>query len=138
MNSLKNYINRERNEIKNLKSEIDQNLFHPKDWVLEPLGAILKSFLSDLSNLESKVDLLSYQRSVVTESLSYFEQDVDLLNSTKNWFEQSLNELGIKKTNDENFKNGLELLKIKFGMLSIDSDFSRELLGIGRNHFFQI
>ncbi|KAM9961915.1 hypothetical protein ACTFIR_004783 [Dictyostelium discoideum] len=120
INSLNNYINRERNEIDSLKREIDRSSLPPIFWLLNPIGALLSVLLSALSGLESRV--------------AYKQKEIVQFNKTKNCLELSLKGLGIKKTKDENFKFGLELLKIEFGMLSVDSDLSRELLEIGGNH----
>ncbi|KAM9941362.1 hypothetical protein ACTFIT_007902 [Dictyostelium discoideum] len=147
INSLNNYINRERNEINNLKRENDRNSLPLIFRLLNPFGALIV-LLSDLSGLKSRVaykqkevnrmsrelDCLTSQKTLVTQSLSYTEKEIVQFNKTKNCLELSLNGLGIKKTNDENLKFGLELLKIEFGILSVDSDLSRELLEIGRNH----
>lgn len=84
--------------------------------------------------MSRELDCLTSQKTLVTQSLSYTEKEIVQFNKTKNCLELSLNGLGIKKTNDENLKFGLELLKIEFGILSVDSDLSRELLEIGRNH----
>ncbi|KAM9960863.1 hypothetical protein ACTFIW_010019 [Dictyostelium discoideum] len=124
INSLNNYINRERDEIDNLKREIDRSSLPPIFWLLNPIGSLISVLLSDLSGLESRV---AYKQ----KEVSRMSRELDCLTKL---IILSLKGLGIKKTNDENFKFGLELLKIKFGMLSVDSDLSRELLEIGRNH----
>lgn len=54
INSLNNYINRERNEINNLKRENDRNSLPPIFKLLNPFGALIV-LLSDLSGLKSRV-----------------------------------------------------------------------------------
>ncbi|KAM9999716.1 hypothetical protein ACTFIZ_008169 [Dictyostelium cf. discoideum] len=160
MKDFQNEIESNKNEIQHLIAQIEAqkpnevlNIFN---HIFNPIGALIGDLIHSLTNnireLQIRIGYLVNelnQKSQALNQLLYKREDMDRvlskidhikndLNEKRHVLEKQLNWLGVQKTQNENLKLQLELLKSQCQLLIDDTNQGKELLDIGINLVMEI